>query len=115
MPRQVWGEPDAVPVGSDVTLEAVLMVDGAISPTRITSSGVYSVSIENTSLPVQPILTDELSDAVTASSGLIRWDITSAQTSSWPAGIFGGDIKLVDSGGKITYWPVSLRIRSVID
>ncbi len=115
MSRQSWGDPDAIPEGSDVSLEAVLTVNGAISPSQITSSGTFTVSIENTVLPIQTILTDELSDAVIASAGLVRWDITSAQTSGWPAGTFDGDIKLVDSGGTITYWPVSLRIRSVVD
>ncbi len=115
MTRQIWGDPDGIPEGSDVALEAVLTVDGAIAPSQVTSSGIYSVSIENTVQPLQTILTDELSDVVTSSLGLVRWDITAVQTASWPMGTFDGDIKLVDSGGSITYWPVSLRVRSVID
>lgn len=115
MPRQLWGDPDGVPEGSDVSLEAVLTIDGAIAQSQVTSSGIYSVSVENTVQPLQTILTDELSDVVTASTGLVRWNITSLQTAVWPAGTFDGDIKLVDSGGTITYWPVSLRIRGVVD
>ena len=104
-----------MPAGADVALEAVLTVDGAASPQQATSSGVYTLSIENTVSPLQSILTDELSDAFTASSGLARWNITDTQTSVWPAGTFDGDIKMVDSGGSITYWPVSIKIRSVVD
>ncbi len=115
MTRQVWGDPDGVPAGSDVSLEAVLTIDGAISPQQVTSSGAYTVSIDNTVQPMQTILTDEPSDAVTASAGLVRWNIAAVQTSSWIAGTFDGDIKLVDSGGSVTYWPVSLKVRSVVD
>ncbi len=115
MTRQVWGDPDGVPAGSDISLEAVLTVDGALAPSQVTSSGIYTVSVDNTVQPLQTILTDEPSDLVTASAGLVRWNITSAQTSSWSAGTFDGDIKLVDSGGTITYWPVSLKIRNVVD
>ncbi len=115
MARQVWGEPDGIAAGSDVSLEAILTVDGAIVPSQVTSSGIYTLSVENLVQPLQTILIDEPNDAVTASSGLVRWDITSVQSSSWSAGTFNGDIKLVDSGGSITYWPVSLRVRSVVD
>lgn len=115
MPRQLWGEPDGIPEGSDVSLEAVLTVNGVIAPAKVTSSGTYTLSIENTVQPVVPILADETSDAFTASSGLVRWDITAAQSALWPAGTFNGDIKLVDSGGAITYWPVTLKVRKVID
>lgn len=115
MPRQLWGERDGVAKGSDVALEAVLTVNGAVATSQVTSSGVYSVSIENPSQPVQTLLADELSDVVTASSGLVRWNITSVQTATWPIGTFDGDIKLVDSGGTITYWPVSVRVRAVVD
>lgn len=115
MSRQLWGDPDGVPKGSDVALEAVLTVDGAVAPSQVTSSGIYSLSIENTAQAFPTILTDELSDVVTASSGLVRWNITAVQSSSWSAGTFSGDIKLVDSGGTITYWPVSVRVRDVVD
>lgn len=115
MSRQLWGEIDGVAKGSDVALEAVLTVDGAIAPSQVTSSGIYSVSLQTATQPAQSLLTDELSDVVTASSGLVRWNITSAQTATWTVGTSNGDIKLVDSGGTITYWPVSLRVRSVVD
>ncbi len=115
MARQIWGESEGIPEGSDVSLEAMLTVDGAISPSLVTSSGTYSLSVENGAQPLSPLLTDEPSDSVTASSGLVRWNLTAVQTDSWPAGTFNGDIKLVDSGGTVTYWPVSLRVRSVVD
>ena len=115
MARQAWGDPDGIPEGSDFSLEAVLTVNGALTPSQVTSSGAFTLSIENTVVPVLPIFTDEASDVVNASLGLVRWNITALQSAAWPAGTFDGDIKLVDSGGLITYWPVSLRIRSVID
>jgi len=115
MARQQWGDPDGIAVGSDVALEAVLTVDGAVSPSRVTSSGTYTLSVENSGQPLSPLLSDEASDSVTASSGLIRWEITAAQTVLWPAGTFDGDIKLIDSGGTVTYWPVSVRVRTVVD
>ncbi len=115
MPRQLWGEPDGVPKGSDVAFEAILAIDGAIAPSQVTSSGIYSLSFQTATQPAQTFVADELSDVVTASAGLVRWNITAVQTATWPAGTFDGDIKLVDSGGTITYWPVSLRVRSVVD
>ncbi len=115
MARQRWGDPDGVPEGSDVTLEAVLTVNGVVAPAQVTSSGAFSLSIENTVQPLSPLLDDETSDSVTASSGLVRWNITAAQTAGWPPGTFNGDIKLVDSGGTVTYWPVSMMVRSVVD
>ena len=115
MARQSWGEPDGIPEGSDFSLEAVLTVNGAIAPSQVTSSGAITLSVENTVEPIIPLLIDEVRDAVDAPSGLVRWNITAAQSSAWPAGTFNGDIKLIDSGGTITYWPVSLKIRSVID
>lgn len=115
MSRQTWGDPVGISKGSDFSLEAVLSVNGALSPTQITSRGVYTLSIENTIQPLLPLLTDEVSDALNAPIGLVAWNITAAQSASWPVGIFDGDIKLVDSGGAITYWPVSLKVRSVID
>jgi hypothetical protein len=76
---------------------------------------VYTLSVEHTVQPLLPLLTDEVSDAVNPPIGLVTWNITAAQSASWPVGIFDGDIKLVDSGGAITYWPVTLKVRSVID
>ena len=115
MTRQVWGAQDGVPEGSDFSLEAILTVNDTLAPAQVTSSGVFTLSIENTVQPITPLLVDELSDVVSASLGLVKWNITAVQSSGWPAGSFNGDIRLVDSGGSITYWPVSLRIRSVID
>lgn len=115
MVRQAWGDPNGVPEGSDFSLEAVLTVNDVIAPSQVTSSGAFTLSVENTIQPILPLLTDEASDAVNGSLGLVRWDITAVQSTDWPAGTFNGDVKLVDSGGSTTYWPVSLRIRSVID
>lgn len=113
--RQVWGEPGGIPSGSDFSLEAVLTVNGAISESQVTSSGTFTLSIENTVQPVLPLLDGEASDSVSKPLGLVKWNITSAQSSGWPAGTFNGDIRLEDSGGSVTYWPVSLRMRSVIE
>jgi hypothetical protein len=105
-----------VPVGSDFTLEAVLTLDGALSPSRVTSSGTFRLTVSDSVLNGgSALLTDRLSDSVTASAGLVKWNITDSQSSGWEAGTYDGDIKLVDSGGTITYWPVSLKVRAVKD
>ena len=111
MATNIWGAPNGVPAGADVLLEAVLTIDGAVHASQVTSSGSVTLSVGT----VAAQLTDESADAVTSSTGLVRWNITSAQTSSWTAGVHDGDIKLVDSGGTVTFWPVSLQVRSVID
>lgn len=116
MPRQSWGEPDGVPEGSDFTLEAVLTLDGALAPTRVTSSGAFTMTVSDSILNGgTALLTDETSDSVVASVGLVKWNITDTQSDNWEAGTYHGDIKLVDSGGSITYWPVSLKVRAAKD
>ncbi len=109
MTRSIWGGPDGVPAGADLSLEAVLTIDGAVNPSQVTSSGTFSLSIGSS------LLIDEAADAVTSSDGLVKWDITSIQSSPWVAGTHEGDIKLVDSGGAVSYWPVSLQVRKVVD
>lgn len=115
MVRQTWGEPDGMAEGSDVALEAVLNVDGTVDPARVTSSGAITLSVENTVQVFSPLLVDEPCDAFTPGTGRARWNITSLQSGGWPTGTFDGDIKLIDSAGAVTYWPISLKVRSVID
>ena len=115
MPRQAWGEPDGIPEGSDFTLEAKLTVNGVTDTTRVTSSGTFTLTISDSVLNGgTALLSDEASDSK-SNTGLIKWAITDTQSSAWEAGTYFGDIKCVDSGSLITYWPVSIKIRAAKD
>lgn len=116
MTRKAWGEPGGVPEGSDFTLEAVLTVNGALSTGLVTSSGTFTLTVSDSVLNGgTALLAGEASDSVTTATGLVKWNIADTQSSAWEAGVYNGDIKLVDSGGIITYWPVSLKVREARD
>lgn len=116
IPRVTWGEPQGVPEGSDFKLAAVLTVNGATNTGLVTSSGTFTLTVSDSVLNGGvALLSDEASDSKTTATGLIEWAITDTQSSGWEAGTYDGDIKLVDSGGIITYWPVSLRVREARD
>ena len=115
MTRQVWGFPDGIPEGSDFTLEAKLTVNGVTDTTRVTSSGTFTLTFSDSVLNGGvDLLTDETSDSK-SNTGLIKWNITDAQSSGWEAGTYDGDVKCVDSGSLITYWPVGIVIREARD
>lgn len=110
--RQAWGEPLGIPEGTDFTLEAKLTVHGATDTSRVTSSGTFTLWVSDSVLNGgTPLLTNETSDSVVTATGVVKWNITDAQSSGWAAGLYNGDVKLVDSGGFILAWPVSLRVR----
>jgi hypothetical protein len=118
MPRQAWGEPDGVPEGSDFTLEAVLTVNGAVAPAVATSSGTFSLTVSDSGLNGGVALLDSVDASagdIAPATGYVKWTVSHTQSSGWEAGTYGGDIRLVDSAGAITYWPVSLKVRSVKD
>lgn len=116
MARQAWGEPDGVPEGSDFDLIAYLTVEGAKDTARVTSSGTFTLTVSDSVLNGgTALLTDEASDSVVTATGRIKWSITDAQSSAWEAGTYNGDIKCVDSGSLVTYWPVSLKVREPRD
>lgn len=114
--RQAWGEPEGVPEGSDFDLVAYLTVEGAIDTARVTSSGTFTVTVSDSVLNGgTALLADEASDSVTTATGKVLWSITDTQSSAWEAGTYNGDIKCVDSGLLVTYWPVSLKVREARD
>lgn len=111
--RQVWGEPLGVPEGADITLEAKLTINGVVDTARVTSSGTKTLWVSDSVLNGGvALITNEGSDSFVVSTGVAKWNITDTQSSGWEAGYYEGDIKLVDSGGLITIWPVALRVRS---
>lgn len=113
-----WGFPDGIPEGSDFALEGVLTLNGAKDSDLVTSSGTYTLSVQSSVLNGgTALLTDEGSDStsVIGSGTKVRWEITDTQSSAWEAGEYPGDIRLVDSGGSITYWAVTIKIRAAID
>ena len=116
MSRRAWGEPEGIPEGSDFTLEAVLTVNGALDTALVSSGGTFTLTISDSVLNGGvALLSDEAADSVTTDLGLVKWHITSSQSSAWEAGSYNGDIKLEDTAGTVTYWPVSLKVRSVRD
>ncbi len=111
-----WGGPYGIPEGSDFTLEAKLTRNGALDTAGVTGSGTITLTISDSILNAGvALLTDEAADSFTEATGLAVWNITDTQSSGWAAGTYGGDIKLVDSGGTITYWPVSMVVRTARD
>lgn len=112
---QLWGPPEGIPEGSDFTLEAILTLAGAPDTSRVTSSGTYTVTISDSVLNSGVALLSAQSGSfstTTVSTGMVSWTITDAISDGWEAGTYNGDIKLVDSGGLITYWPVTMKVRT---
>lgn len=118
MSRQIWGWPDGIPEGSDFRLEAVLTRNGAPDTAGVTVDGTYTLTVSDSALNAGvALLADEASDSVSVvgSGTLVAWEITDAQSSAWQAGSYNGDIKLVDSAGSISYWPVTMIVREAKD
>ena len=114
--RKAWGLPYGVPEGSDFKLAAVVTKHGSLSTGAFTSSGAWTVTISDSVLNGgTALLADEVSDSMTAATGLVEWSITDTQSEGWASGEYNGDIKLVDSGSTIRYFPISMKVRSVRD
>ena len=110
--RQAFGEPLGIPEGSDFTLEAKLTIHGATDTSRVSSSGTFTMWVSDSVLNGgTALLTNESADSVVTTTGVVKWNITDAQSSGWEAGLYNGDIKLVDSGSLVTIWPISMRVR----
>lgn len=115
-PRMTWGGNTGVPEGSDFDLVAQVTLNGALPSGLLTSSGTWTLTVSDSVLNAGvALLTDRASDSFATTTGKARWSITDSQSSAWEAGVYGGDIKLVDSGGIITYWPISMKVRGVKD
>lgn len=111
-----WGSPAGIPEGSDFTLEAILTRNAALDTSGITTSGALTLTVSDSVLNNgSALLTDEPVDSLTVASGKAVWNITDTQSNGWQAGTYNGDIKLIDSGGGVTYWPISMVVRSVRD
>ncbi len=113
--RQQWGEPLGIPEGSDFVLEAKLTVHGATDTSRVTSSGTSTLNVGDSVLNGGVELLNSAAGTVVTATGVATFTITDATSSDWEAGTYNGDIKVVDSGGLILYWPVSLKIREASD
>ena len=115
MARKIFGSPDGIPEGSDFTLESTFILNGITDTGRVTSSGTYSITVSDSILnggtALLSALNGTFSTAVIA-GGLATWTITDAQSSGWEAGTYGGDIKLSDSGSLLSYFPVTVIVRS---
>ena len=110
--RKAWGLPYGVPEGSDFRLSAIVTNNGSV----LGSTGTWTLTISDSVLNGgTALLTDEASDSVTIASGFVAWDILDTQSADWESGDYNGDIKLVDSGAFIRYFPVSLKVRSIKD
>lgn len=110
--RQHWGGDLGIPEGSDFTLEAKLTVNGVTDTSRVTSSGTFTLWISDSVLNGgTALLSNEAADSVATTTGVVKWEITDAQSSGWEGGLYNGDVKGVDSASNILIWPVSIRIR----
>ena len=111
--RKMWGGELGIPEGSDFTLEADLLQHGA-TDTGALAGATVTLSLSDTwSGGTTTILTDEATDSFNGSRAV--WNITDSQSDGWSEKEFRGDIKAVLSGGEIRYWPVALKVRSVVD
>jgi hypothetical protein len=110
--RKSWAVPFGVAEGSDFKLAATILNQGAVSSASFTSSGTWTVTISDSVLNGGvALLTAEASDSFTTATGLAEWSITDTQSAGWAAGTYNGDIKVVDSGALVTYFPISLKVR----
>ena len=110
--RKSWAVPFGVAEGSDFKLAATILNQGAVSSASFTSSGTWTVTISDSVLNGGvALLTAEASDSFTTATGLVEWSITDTQSAGWAAGTYNGDIKVVDSGALVTYFPISLKVR----
>ncbi len=115
--RAIWGEPVGIPEGSHFYLQTSLKMNGINDTVNVTSSGTYTLTVQDSVLNGgTALLSSEASDSKLATNnGLsVAWDITNTQSAGWEAGEYPGDIKCVDSGGSISYWPVTMKIRSAL-
>ena len=112
--RQQWGQPLGIPEGSDFALEAKLTVHGALS-SRVTSSGTFTLNVGDAVLNGGVELLNSQTGSMVTLTGVATFTITDATSSGWEAGTYNGDIKGVDSGSLVLYWPVSLKIRDASD
>ena len=110
--RKSWAVPFGVAEGSDFKLAATILNQGAVSSASFTSSGTWTVTISDSVLNGGvALLNAEASDSFTTATGLAEWSITDTQSAGWAAGTYNGDIKVVDSGALVTYFPISLKVR----
>ena len=104
-----------IPEGSDFTLEATFTLNGISDTGRVTSSGAYTITVSDSILNGGTALLSAVSatfSTAVVTKGLATWTITDTQSSGWEAGTYDGDIKLTDSGSLLTYFPISLVVRS---
>ena len=112
--RKAWGQPLGVPEGGDFSLHATMLRSGAVDSTAYTSSGTWALTVSDSVLNGgTALLSGETSDSFSKNTGIAEWSITDTQSNGWAAGTYNGDIKLVDSGSLVHYFPVSLKVRSV--
>ena len=110
--RKSWAVPFGVAEGSDFKLAATMLSHGAVDSVNFTSSGTWTVTISDSVLNGgSALLSAETSDSFTKNTGLAEWAITDTQSAGWAAGTYNGDIKVVDSGALVTYFPISLKVR----
>ena len=117
--RAFWGKPTPVPEGSDFNLIAELTVNN-VNDTLLFDT-TYALSLRDVSdSSASLILTDEASDASDTSLTpfQVKWTILDTQSSGWASDsdvTFHGDIKGTDTTGLVSYWPVGLVVRGVLD
>lgn len=110
--RKSWAVPFGVAEGSDFKLAATMLNHGAVDSVNFTSSGTWTVTVSDSVLNSgTALLSAETSDSFSKNTGLAEWSITDTQSVGWASGTYNGDIKLVDSGALVHYFPISLKVR----
>ena len=120
MARKTYGAPDGIPEGSNFTIEAILETNGIQDSVAHTSSATLTLSVSDSVLNATvPLLSAEATDSYLGASAVVKWEITSSQSSGWEAGTYLGDIRATTSSGGgntvVTYFPIAMQIRAATD
>jgi hypothetical protein len=111
--RKSWAVPFGVAEGSDFSLVATVLNNGAVDAVNFTDSGTWTLTVSDSVLNGGTALltTQAVSSSFVKLTGKATWTITDTISAGWAAGTYNGDIKVVDSGALVTYFPISLKVR----
>jgi len=111
--RKSWAVPFGVAEGSDFKLVATVLNQGAVDNVNFTDSGTWTLTVSDSVLNGGSALlsAQAVSSSFVKLTGKATWAISDTASVGWAAGTYNGDIKVVDSGALVTYFPISLKVR----
>ena len=111
--RKSWTAPFGVAEGSDFSLVATVLNKGAVDAVNFTDSGTWTLTVSDSVLNGGTALlsAQAASSSFVKLTGKATWNITDTISNGWATGTYNGDIKVVDSGALVTYFPISLKVR----